>query len=155
MESILLLTDASVNGWLSIMVVACLMSAYFIGSWLRRDLLKLEVPCLDVMKRNSHRILAGALIMLFALGVRYAAFWPLRTIAMSGNDGLEVRYWRIIEPVATFSSVAVVIGLSIIMWPAIRNTFGRWSLPVILGGSVSIWFLGALTSAIVAAWLRG
>jgi len=148
---IILDTQAGANGWLAVLAIACLFAAVYIATLLRRDLARHGLSWRSALVRSAHRLLAGGGIMLACLGLRFAGFWPARPL-MIGTDWATAHAWLDAWAwVADALAIGAVLGLTIMMWPALHRAFGKWALPVVGGLTMVVWLAGAIGTL----WLAG
>lgn len=141
-------SQANANGWLLLLFVCCLVASIYLGVCVRDDLKRRDLTCLTILNRNSHRILSGAALLLFAVGFRSGIYLPIRIFREAGDAIGEVQYRAIADQAAAMMGVLVMFGLWVMMWPVLKRWFGSAVWVVLISSSFLIYGIGvALTLA--------
>lgn len=130
------------NGFDAIFIGTLLIAAVQLGMWAREDPRVQARGLAALWRHDALRILTGATILFVGVALRISDSFIRR--AMLLDQQMLVRDAIHLFPPVTIvvGTLLVVIGTTLIMWPYLRDKFGR-AMPVwVGGGTVMMWVVG-------------
>jgi hypothetical protein len=137
---------ADYNGSSLVLIVAVLVAAMVTGIWARQQLKAMGLRCRDVLYAGTPRILVGAAVIFVGVALGRIFWWPVRPMLIARNTEWQNWYALVAAWPANLANLATVVGLAIILWPALVRWFGRLAWPIVIMSVVVVYLVGALTT---------
>ena len=107
--------------------------------------------------QSEQRLTLGVSLLLLGAGIRIGGWIPWRAFLYAGHTE-HAAWWRSLSPIWTATgAIFAVIGLTVMMWPALVRMWSHGALVAVLAGEILLFATGVLLTKlwpVVWFWLN-
>ena len=134
--------NLSVGGWNTVFVATLVLCALYGFGLFRRS-----------SDHDTKRLLLGFSLICLGVSIRIGGWFPWRSMLEAKNAALAA-WWRDLAPIWTGGgAVLMVLGMTILMWPALKRFFGRFVVVSVVLIEGAFYLTGVALTKLVSSFL--
>lgn len=158
MADLIFSPHAHYNASSLVLVVADLIAAFIMSSWLFRFMKNDGASFTKLFHVRPMRMVIGAIVGFIGVAAGSIMWLPAFPLLISGNEELSTWYILVATWPANIANMLSVVGLSIILWPWMVTKFKGWTIPFVLLMTTAVYIFGVIGSIyageLISQWSR-